>query len=52
MTTAHLTSLSAKHANLEATLLREGQHPLPDTLRIASLKKAKLKIKEEIARRA
>ena len=50
MPNAHLTSLSAKHAHLEASLVRENQHPLPDTLRIASLKKAKLRIKEEIAR--
>jgi len=46
MTAAHRVSLSEKHARLEATLVREANHPLPDTLRIMALKKAKLRLKE------
>lgn len=44
----HLSALSARHAALEAKLERESQRPLPDLAEIAALKKAKLKIKDEL----
>ncbi|MGI4876911.1 MAG: YdcH family protein [Janthinobacterium lividum] len=48
MTNAHLTSLSTKHAQLDAKLAAEVHNPLPDSLRIAQLKKEKLRLKEQI----
>ena len=50
MANAHLVSLNAKHAELEAALLAENQRPMPDTIRLARLKREKLRLKEEIAR--
>ncbi len=49
MNTAHVSSLSAKHANIEARLDDEQRRPLPDTVVIALLKKQKLRLKEAIA---
>lgn len=46
MSNAHLVTLAARHAQLEASLLREGQRPLPDTVRLAELKREKLRLKE------
>lgn len=46
----HVAALSTKHAQLDAKLAREIQAPLPDSLRIAALKKAKLRLKEQIVR--
>ncbi len=45
---AHTSALMARHASLEAKLEREAQRPLPDIAEIAALKKAKLKIKDEL----
>lgn len=50
MSNAHLVTLAARHAKLEASLLREGQRPLPDTVRLAELKREKLRLKEEMER--
>lgn len=50
MPNAHVASLSAKHAALESRIRSEVQRPMPDTVRIAQLKKEKLKVKEELAR--
>ncbi len=50
MANAHLESLSARHAALDATVAAELRRPLPDTARIARLKREKLKLKEEIGR--
>lgn len=50
MINAHLTTLEARHAQLEASLLREGQRPMPDTVQLAKLKREKLRLKEEMAR--
>lgn len=50
MPNAHLTTLEARHAQLEASLMREGQRPLPDSVRLAALKREKLRLKEEMAR--
>lgn len=49
MNTAHVSSLTAKHANIEARLDDEQRRPLPDTAVIALLKKQKLRLKEAIA---
>ena len=49
MTNAHLASLAAKHAELEAVIAREGQRPHPDNLAMARLKREKLRLKEAIA---
>lgn len=49
MQTAHLTALAAKHATLDKHIADEAHRPMPDAIRIADLKKQKLKIKEEIA---
>ncbi len=48
MATAHLNSLTARHAALDATLSSETQRPLPDQVRITRLKREKLKVKEAI----
>jgi hypothetical protein len=46
----HLTVLREKHRSLEAEIQQESQRPNPDSMTIASLKRQKLKIKDEIAR--
>ncbi len=46
---SHLTALQTKHAGIEARLRDEQARPVPDTAMIQSLKKQKLKLKEEIA---
>jgi len=43
---ARLEQLSNKHTTLETQIRQELQNPLPDTLRIAQLKKEKLHIKD------
>jgi hypothetical protein len=47
--TNHLAALSAKHAQIEATLHQETLRPMPDTVRVARLKREKLRIKEEMS---
>ncbi|ASJ92218.1 MAG: YdcH family protein [Sphingomonadales bacterium] len=46
---SHLNALQTKHAGLEARLREEMARPVPDTATIQSLKKQKLRLKEEIA---
>ena len=48
MTNAHLTSLAARHAQLDASLLLETRRPAPDSVRLAELKREKLRLKEQI----
>ena len=48
MATAHIESLAARHAALDATLAREAQRPMPDQVTITRLKREKLKVKEAI----
>ena len=48
----HVEQLTQKHAALENTIHEEINRPHPDMLRLAQLKKEKLKIKDEIARLA
>lgn len=44
-----IEALKAKHHALEAQIEDENNRPEPDDVHIASLKKQKLKIKDEIA---
>jgi hypothetical protein len=48
METQHLQSLQQKHAALDKKIHEEQQRPAPDNSRISSLKKRKLRLKEEI----
>jgi hypothetical protein len=43
-------SLQAKHAKLERDLSHEESRPAPDAPIVATLKKEKLRIKDELAR--
>lgn len=49
MQTTHQMALETKHATLDKRIADETHRPLPDAIRLADLKKQKLKIKEEIA---
>ena len=49
MVSSHVNALQSKHAGLEARLNDEMNRPAPDTAKIQELKKAKLRLKEEIA---
>ena len=46
---SHLHALRNKHAGLEARLREEMARPVPDTAMIQSLKKQKLRLKEEMS---
>ena len=46
--TAHLQALRAKHAALDEEIAKEMARPLPDETKVSSLKRQKLKLKEEI----
>jgi hypothetical protein len=48
MDSGHISALHAKHAGLDQRLRTESSRPMPDTALLASLKKQKLAIKEEI----
>lgn len=48
MQNAHMESLTAKHANLDARISEEIHRPFPDTTALARLKKEKLRLKDEI----
>ncbi|MFV0623180.1 YdcH family protein [Sphingomonas sp. ac-8] len=48
MQTAHLAALEAKHAALDSQILAEARRPAPDQEVLATLKKRKLQIKQEI----
>jgi hypothetical protein len=50
MENVHMAALQAKHAGLEARIVGELQRPAPDRSALASLKKEKLRIKDELAR--
>lgn len=49
---SHLQELRRKHENLSDLVEREQRSPAADALRIAELKKQKLKLKEEMSRLA
>jgi hypothetical protein len=48
MDTSHVSALNAKHAGLEARIRNENARPSPDSFLIATLKKQKLQLKQEI----
>jgi hypothetical protein len=48
MENSHISALSAKHAGLEARIKTETSRPMPDATLVASLKKQKLRLKEEM----
>lgn len=48
MDTPRLHALAARHAELDRRIEEETHRPSPDMTALASLKKQKLKIKEEI----
>lgn len=45
---ARLEQLSNKHSTLDMQIRQEMRSPIPDTLRIAQLKKQKLQIKDTL----
>ena len=49
MQTTHQVALETKHAAIDRRLAEESHRPLPDMVRVADLKKQKLRLKEEIA---
>lgn len=49
MDTNHVSALHAKHAGLEARIKDEIARPIPDMFRLSTLKKQKLRIKQELA---
>lgn len=49
MSTAHVSSLAAKHAEIDARLNDEQRRPRPDEVVIAMLKKQKLRLKEALS---
>ena len=49
METTHISALHAKHAGLDARIKSESARPAPDSLLVATLKKRKLAIKQEIS---
>lgn len=48
MDTSHVSALQLRHAGLERQLQQEMSRPLPDNAVIQTLKKQKLRIKEEM----
>lgn len=49
MESSHVTALQAKHEGLERRLREEMARPAPDSTMIQTLKKRKLKLKEEMS---
>lgn len=47
---SHLAELEQKHRKLEEQVDAESHHPAADSLRIAQLKRLKLRIKDEITK--
>jgi len=47
---AHIDTLVEKHAHLQTAIDDETHRPLPDTTRLAQLKREKLRLKEQITR--
>ena len=50
MSPEQIEALKAKHARLDKAIDDEAHRPLPDTQQIHTLKREKLKIKDEITR--
>jgi hypothetical protein len=49
MEASHVSALQAKHAGLDARIKAEASRPKPDTALVATLKKHKLRLKEELS---
>lgn len=49
MPNSHLSALETKHAALDRRIEDESHRPLPDTAMLATLKKQKLRVKEELS---
>jgi hypothetical protein len=49
MESTHVSALQLKHAGIERQIEQELSRPLPDRSAVQSLKKRKLRIKEELA---
>ncbi|MBT2132947.1 DUF465 domain-containing protein [Croceibacterium sp. LX-88] len=49
MESSHVTALQAKHEGLDRRLREELSRPSPDSSMIQTLKKQKLKVKEELS---
>lgn len=49
MESSHISALETKHAGLEAKIREELNRPMPNETLLQSLKKRKLRIKEELA---
>lgn len=47
---AHIAALKERHAALERAIDDEVQRPLPDSIALQTLKRRKLRIKDEISR--
>jgi len=50
MDTSHVSTLQLKHAGLERQIEEEQSRPMPDVAMIQTLKKQKLRIKEQLSR--
>ena len=48
MNASHITALKTKHATLDEAIAEEMRKPSPDDVTIRSLKKQKLRLKEEL----
>lgn len=48
MESTHISALNAKHAGLDQRIRAESSRPMPDPVLVATLKKQKLAIKQEI----
>lgn len=48
MDTSHVSALQLKHAGLERQIAQEMSRPMPDEVVIQTLKKQKLRLKEQI----
>lgn len=48
MESSHVSALQLKHAGIERQIAEEMSRPVPDQSMIQSLKKRKLRIKEEL----
>ncbi|MEJ7926464.1 YdcH family protein [Sphingobium sp. AN641] len=48
MENGHISALVAKHAGLDARIKAETSRPMPDAILVATLKKQKLRLKEEL----
>ena len=48
----HVAQLQVKHSELEAAIEKENARPHPDDIQLHDLKRQKLRLKDEISRRA